>query len=162
MLPSLSAIAQGAIAEENRVKAGFVLNFAKYTTWPLRPLPSELKLCSLSNAPLDGALSVLQGRTIHGTVLQVRSSLRPSDLRDCQMIFVGAQEAARVDFILAQLSNLPILTVGDTPGFVQSGGMIGLKIANDRIRFDVNLAAARRAGLAVSANMAKLADEVLQ
>jgi hypothetical protein len=159
---SLNAAAQDSGADENRVKAGFVLNFAKYATWPQTPLPAEIKLCSLSNAPLDGGLNALQGRPIQGSVLQVRSSIRPSDLRDCQIVFISAQEAGRIDFILAQIANLPILTVSDVPGFVQIGGMIGLKLANDRIRFDVNLGAARRANIALSGNMIKLADAVVQ
>lgn len=40
--------------------------------------------------------------------------------------------------------------------------MIVLKQRGGRIRFDVNLAAARRAGLNLNSQMLKLADEVRQ
>ena len=60
------------------------------------------------------------------------------------------------------MGNLPVLTVGDQNGFVQAGGMIGLRVEDSRVRFDVNLAAAQRAGLTLNSQMLKLAGQVLK
>jgi hypothetical protein len=53
------------------------------------------------------------------------------------------------------------LTISDTPGFVQAGGIIELKLRAGRIRFDINQGAARQVGLKLSSQLLKLADEVL-
>ena len=55
-----------------------------------------------------------------------------------------------------------VLTISDQAGFVQAGGMIGLRVEDNRVRFDVNLLAAQRAGLTMSSQMLKLAGQVLR
>ena len=53
-----------------------------------------------------------------------------------------------------------MLTISDVPDFAAQGGMIGLKLRADRVRFDINQGASRRAGLVLSSQLLKLADEV--
>jgi hypothetical protein len=55
-----------------------------------------------------------------------------------------------------------VLTLGDLPGFVDAGGMIGLRVEASRVRFDVNLSTAQAAGLVLNSQMLKLAGKVLQ
>jgi hypothetical protein len=46
------------------------------------------------------------------------------------------------------------------PGFAEKGGMIQFRLAGDRVRFDVNLDASERAGLALSSDLLKVATNV--
>lgn len=150
-------------AEEDSIKAGFVLNFAKYTEWPAAALGAgELRVCALATQPLSGRLSQLQGRQVQGREIRLRTAARPDEWRDCHVLFVAAGEEPRMDLLLRTLGQAPVLTVGDGADFVEMGGMIGLKQRAGRIRFDINLAAARRAGLNLSSQVLKLADEVRQ
>jgi hypothetical protein len=55
-----------------------------------------------------------------------------------------------------------VLTVADRPGFLEEGGVIELKLSGGRVRFDINLAAAREAGLRLSSQLLQLADRVVQ
>ena len=55
---------------------------------------------------------------------------------------------------------MPILTVSDIDDFARAGGMIGLVEAEQRIRFDINLATARQANLKLSSQLLKLATIV--
>jgi hypothetical protein len=52
------------------------------------------------------------------------------------------------------------LTVSDIPSFTNSGGMIGFELIDNRVRFDVNLAAAEKAGLTLSSQLLKVATDV--
>lgn len=92
----------------------------------------------------------------------MRQGARPEEWRGCHILFIPAEEAERVDGVLRAVALAPVLTVSDSPDFARSGGMIGLKQRGGRIRFDINLGAARRAGLNLSSRLLKLADEVLQ
>jgi hypothetical protein len=64
--------------------------------------------------------------------------------------------------ILTVLDHRPVLTVGDSPEFAQHGGMIGFTVDGGRVRFTVNLVAARDAGLMLQSELLRVAAAVLQ
>ncbi len=147
---------------EDQVKAGFVLNFAKYVEWPAPALVGgELRICGVGSQALSGKLAELQGRQVLGRDVRVRLSGRPEDWRGCHVLFLPAEESLRAETLLRVVGSAPVLTVGDGADFARDGGMIGLKLRYGRIRFDINLGAARRAGLIFSSQLLKLADEVI-
>lgn len=149
---------------EDAVKAGFVYNFVKFTQWPgEREGDSRLlDVCTPGTLPLDGHFALLQGRMIGGRKIVLRSHVAPADWRSCQVLYLPDAEGARAEGGLRGLGSAPVLTISDQPGFVQAGGMIGLRVEDNRVRFDVNLLAAQRAGLALSSQMLKLAGQVLR
>lgn len=150
-------------SDMDTVKAGFVLNFIRFAKWPeSAPRGEELRVCGLGARALDGKLADMRGRPARDQRIEVLEGAREAQWRDCQVLFIPASESDRVSAILRALNSTPVLTVSDAPGFAQAGGMIGLKQRGGRIRFDVNLAAIRRAGLDLSSQPLKLADEVLQ
>ena len=149
-------------AAEERVKAGFILNFARYTQWPAAALNGNiLQVCGIDSQALSGKLDLLQESEVHGRRIQVRTPARPNTWRDCQVLFISADEQEKLDTVLHNLGQAPVLTVSDIPGFTEAGGIIGLKLRAGRVRFDINQGAARRAGLNLSSQLLKLADEVL-
>jgi hypothetical protein len=58
---------------------------------------------------------------------------------------------------LAALGKSNILTVSDMPAFTRRGGMIQFVLEGNRVRFEINLAAAQRAGLTLSSELLKVA-----
>jgi hypothetical protein len=50
--------------------------------------------------------------------------------------------------------------VSDAARFTTRGGMIGFVLDDDRVRFDINLAAARRSGLQISSRLLRVARKV--
>jgi hypothetical protein len=50
-----------------------------------------------------------------------------------------------------------VLTVGETEGFTESGGMINFVRQVNRIRFQINEVAAKSAGLKISSKLLSLA-----
>ena len=63
--------------------------------------------------------------------------------------------------MLASTGRLPILTVGEADRFAEDGGAIGFCTEDNKIRFEVNLDAAGKAGLKISAKLLALAKTVL-
>jgi hypothetical protein len=61
---------------------------------------------------------------------------------------------------LAAVEKTGVLTVSDVADFVANGGMIQFVLKENKVRFDVNLAAAGRAGLMFSSQLLKVADSV--
>lgn len=157
VLAGLSFHAYGEALPESDVKAAFVLNFIRYSEG-MQTSGEELRVCSVGASPLEGRLSALTGRaTNHGTVTVVAPTTE-RDWRDCHVLFVGSAE--RVAPALTSLAHRQVLTVGDSEGFAQAGGMIELKLRAGRVRFVVNHGAVKQAGLRVSSQLLKLSDEV--
>ncbi|MEX1165590.1 MAG: YfiR family protein [Hydrogenophaga sp.] len=151
-------------ATEQAVKAGFIYNFVRFAQWgPVRNNElGPLLICTPGAPPLDGQFAKLQGRTVGARSIEVRVNVIASDWRDCAVLFITDAESTRLDAILRSLGNAPVLTVGDLPGFVKAGGMIGLRMEESRVKFDVNLGSAQRAGLLLNSQMLKLAGQVVK
>jgi hypothetical protein len=64
--------------------------------------------------------------------------------------------------LIAQTCGRPILTLGDSPGFVQAGGMIGFVVHENNVRLAVNLHAAHRAGFSISAKLLEVALNIIK
>lgn len=137
---------------EYDLKAAFLVNFVQFVKWPGS---ASATVGILGDDPFEGKLQ----KVLHGK-LGIRRSRRPEDLKNCQIIFISKSERGNVGAILSSLEGANVLTVGDMEGFARQGGIIGLTMDGDRVRFEINTAAARRAGLEISSRLLKLASRV--
>lgn len=151
-------------ASEAAVKAGFLFNFVKFTQWPNAKEGdrSPLLICAVDPAPLEGQLEMLKGRAVGARSIEVRTQVPASEWKNCQVLFFSGWDTSRMDSAIRSLGNAPVLTIGDAPGFVQVNGMIGMRLDDNRVRFDVHLGAAQRAGLQLTSQMVQLAGKVLR
>jgi hypothetical protein len=151
--------------DEYRVKAAFIFHFAQLIDWPAETPPgggSSLFLCTLGDDPFRGDLeSTVEGKTIGTRVLRIRHLKRPEDIPGCGILFLGKAESAHIPTVLTELHSAPILTVGETPGFLGAGGMIDFRDESGRVRFDINLDAARAASLRVGSRLLMMAQIVI-
>ena len=150
---------------ESQAKASFVFNVARYVTWPKSAFSSEgiLEIGILGNSASGSAWDGLKGKSVQGRKLVVRKSRDLDDLRSCQVIYIESSERRNLSRILRTLHHEPILTVSEMDEFIRSeGGMVNLKIVNNRLTLAVNLGSVRASGLDISSYLLKLAVEVLQ
>jgi hypothetical protein len=138
------------------IKAAFIYNFLKFVDWPGGG-GSTLTIGVLGNNPFGAALNQLNGKSVKGKTVAVRKCGSVSDAESCQVVFISSSDADRQKQILDSLKSASILTVGESKGFAQRGGVINFLTEDDRVRFEVNPAAAERARLSISSEMLKLA-----
>ena len=62
--------------------------------------------------------------------------------------------------ILNKASAWPILTVGEDAAFAQNGGIINFVPKNGNVRLEIDLFAAKKAGLTISSRLLAVADVV--
>ena len=160
---SLSAQAPDK-AEEYRVKAAFLFHFAQLVEWPpeaLGNVDAPMTICTTRDDPFHGALeAATQGKTIGPRPLQIRHAASNSELKGCQIIFIPGEDK-QSQALLTSLKDEPVLTVGESDGFLDHGGMIDLAIEDNRVRFSINLQAAQRARLNFSSRLLILASRVI-
>jgi hypothetical protein len=150
---------------EYQVKAAFLYNFIKFVEWPgdgRAGAPSTLCLGILGKDPFGDALEVVRGKTAKGRTIVVVHFRRVEEVKDCDVLFISDSEKGQLAQTLKYLQNFPVLTVADLEGFCQAGGIIGLIEARKKVSFEVNIAAARRAGLRISSQLLKLARAVIE
>jgi hypothetical protein len=82
-------------------------------------------------------------------------------MQACQVLFLGKAEGKRIPTLLANLHNAPILTVGESPGFLGAGGMICFVLEDNNVRFEINLDAAASAKLKIGSRLLILAQTVI-
>ena len=149
---------------EYLVKAGFLLNFARYVQWPVAAFPTpESPVCIgvLGADPVGPFLDdLVRGETVQGHSLVIRRARTTEALRECHVVFMSRAETAQESKHLAGLAGRPVLTVGEVSGFAQRGGIINFFVENQRVRFEINLKAAERAGLKLNPQLLRLARVV--
>jgi hypothetical protein len=145
---------------EYAVKAAYLYNFAKFTEWPNTEQPRSLTVCIYGKDPFGGFLDeAVRGKQAHGLPFLIRRLPAGDEHPDgCQILFFGS--TARIESALSRLQGRSILTVGESDGFSERGGMIGLVTDHGSIRFDINLAAIAAAGLRVSSRFIEVGHVV--
>jgi len=153
-------------SNEYAVKAAFLFHFAQLTTWPAQSFAradSPMVFCTVGKDPFDGVLdSAVAGKKIQGHPVKVMHLKQAAGLQSCHIVFISAQEMARVSTAIGALHGQPVLTVGETEEFLKQGGMIDFRSEKDRLRFDVNLRPAQSSNLGFSSTLLSLARNVVQ
>ncbi len=149
---------------EYRIKAAFLYNFTKFVEWPADRFPDEstaILLCVIGKDPFGAILDdTVTGKTVRGRHIDIRRIDDVEDVAACHLLFVGLFERERMREIVASSYEANILTVGDTRDFVEFGGVINLIKKANKIRFEVNLVAAKQARLKLDLKLVTLATSV--
>jgi hypothetical protein len=165
-IPLWAQTAGSGASSEYLIKAGFTYNFAKLMQWPETAFPHPdspvvigvLGADSLSNTLRD----VLAGKTVNERGFLVKHFKLGPEIRDCNILFVSASETPHLDEIFHLIKGLPILTIGETPTFAHRGGIINFILEDDKVRFEVNVEAAKQADITISSRLLALARIVPQ
>ncbi len=145
---------------EAQVKAAYIHNFAKFVEWPAEAFAAAqapLVLCVAGKDGLGGALAAIEGKPVQGRDLRIKRAVGTDEVRTCHMLFVSEGDEKSVGEVLRAVGALPVLTIGDVDGFAAAGGAIGFVPRDDRVLFEINPDAAKRANLKISSQLLRLA-----
>ena len=156
----IQASAADSPAEEYRVKAAFLLNFANFVEWPSQAFhgPGDaISICVLGANPFSPEMDAAARKMVaENRLVTVRQIADYQQARECQIVFVGLSERKRVHALLEAVQDDSVLTVGESEGFVASGGVIEFKVEESRVKMEISAAAAKRAKLTISSRLLNL------
>ena len=157
LLPGRAAAQE---ANEYQVKAAFLFNFAKFVEWPSTAGAdpnAPMVIGILGKDPFGPEIDrAIEGKTVNGRRLAVKRFSSLEAYEHCNILFVSSSERTNLSRILAAVRNRSVLTVSETDRFAQLGGIINFITIENRIRFEINQAAATRAGLKISSKLLSL------
>ncbi len=158
----------GSVDEEKatKVKAAYLFNFTKFVTWPADAFQNEHSPIVIGVVGADpfGPLldQTIKDKTVAGRDLKVqRFQWRVGDdlsaMKKCHLLYMSTSLGNDADDLIAALSRLPILLIGEGTEFAKSGGTLGFVMEEGRIVFWTNRKAAETANLQLSSQLLKLA-----
>ena len=163
--PALALQAQNSATPEYRAKAAYLAKFPDFVEWPESALPrgdAPFLLFVFGDYPFGISLAeTTRGATIHQRPIETRWIHKEQDLIACQVLFVSRSEQKRYQRVLEVVSAQEVLTVGETPDFLDLGGILSFSMENGILRFEVNLDEANKAHLKISSRLLSLARRVV-
>lgn len=147
---------------EDEIEAAFVYRFAGFVSWPAEaPGPSVFTVAVLDDDAVAGDLErMLAGTQLQGRHAQVRRITSIGQLGDARILFIGESSESRLRHWLASIGSRPVLVVTSQPGGLDDGSTINFLVTDHHVRFEISLAAARRAQLNISAELLSVATRV--
>jgi hypothetical protein len=155
--------AQDAQPSEYQVKAAFIFNFAKFVEWPagvFADAKSPLIIGIFGENPFGEDMErAVRNKTLNQRSITVKLCRTEEEARKCHVLFISASEKKRLQEILNVVGRTNILTVSETEGFVEGGGMINFFREGNKIRFQIEDETAKKAGLKIDSKLLGLAKK---
>ena len=152
-----------AVSKEYEVKAAFLFNFASFANWPdsaFESADAPFRVCVTGQDPFGAILDeTLRGENVGSHPLIAVRAPTLEEMGRCHILFVPRQIADPAP-ILHAASRGAVLTVGEADGFLRTGGVLQFVIDEGRVRFDINTAPARKAGVSLTSRLLQVARVV--
>ena len=158
-------LAVNAQISEEVLKAVFLERLTRFISWPpdsdLGDTSKSFVITVLGKNTLGPVLDQLYSAyKIRNKFVELRYISDLSELNSTDLLFVSTSKKNEFENIIKSTRQLPVLLVGDTPGFAEMGGHINLFLVNNKLRFEVNEKALVEANFKVSYLLLRLAKIV--
>lgn len=153
------------VDREAKIKAAYLYQFIRYVRWPRNAFAnadSPILVGSIGGDPVNPYLSAIaNSRSAGKRGLAYRPISNIAEAKACHILFVSDRaDRKTVESIIRNLGNEPVLLVGETPSFLNSGGIISFTVVNNNVRLQLSMKSAANHQLKISSQLAKLAQIV--
>ncbi len=164
---------------EYKIKAAFLYNFIKFVDWPEDKSADQNKpiiIGIIGKDPFGDAFEPMTKKQIKGRnglikrfegIEKLKKSGKTDksiveSLRRCHLIFICSSEKENLTDVINLVDKHGVLTVGETPGMLKSGGMINFVVEENKVRFEINLTTAKNNKLKIRSQLLRLAKKVVE
>jgi len=178
-------LADDAPGRAQQLKAAFIYNFIKFVEWPDEKdvdHDKPITIGIIGSRDFVQAFEPIKHERIKNRDISIKyfagyerltESSEPNDqqwqqsmaaLKACDVLLLCKCNDAHIGNsteIVKALRGSSILTVGETAGFLESGGMINFLMQGNKVRFEINHASAKQAKLRIRSQLLRLAQRVI-
>ncbi len=166
-LSSLALGAKGESFSSNEIKAAFLYKFLLFVEWPegtFQEADDKITIGFFDDGQISDFLVPVEGQYIDGRSLVVecyKKGTTRAFWEKCQLLFIDSSMEPRTKEILESLNGRPILTVGETEGFLEQGGMVNFFTREGSVRFEINKTAAAKVGIKFRSKLLRVANRII-
>lgn len=147
---------------EYGLKSVFLYQFCRFMEWPRAAFSSPndpLIIGVFGDDPFGSLLNeAVAGETYHGRPIRIEHYHSASEIRHCHLLFVSRSAMDQMGDIVSATAGKNVVTVGETEGFLERGGMIALTADRNKVRLRVNTSTLRAANVDVSSKLLRVAE----
>ena len=140
--------------------AEFIVNIARYTSWPKAATPKSLIICYAHGGALPTALVAAdQALAVKGVPVVWQSISSPQQATGCNIVWLNSDVRPAPREWLNAVNEQPILTLSNYADFTADGGIVGAYRVGPDWRFEVNLEALQRSRVNIAAVALRLSQK---
>jgi len=141
-----------AQTSEYELKAVYLERFTRFVDWSEESSMSDTTkpfvIGVIGENPFGKCLErIYEKRKIKNKAVEILLVKNLNDISKCHILFIPKSEKRHLDKIINITRNRPILTIADTKGFCEKNVHINFYFDADRVRFEINNEAVKKAGL---------------
>lgn len=157
-----AALGQTEPYRAEAVKAAFIYRIAGYVEWPAEALAQpEFTIAVLGADSVAAELSrLLPQRSIKDHPARARTIGTAAELQNAQILFIGKSYVGDVRALTESVGSRPVLIMTDGIDGLEQGATVNFVSMDRRVRFEISLSAAHRAGLKIGADLLSVAARV--
>jgi hypothetical protein len=140
----------------HQVYALYVVNIAKYSSWP--NVNGELKVAVLGKSKVYDELVKQNGKLVNGSTLKVYLADQVSAIGDAHILYLADGKSGTLDDVIKATEGQSVMIITEREGLHKKGaGFSFIIMENSSLRFDMNHTELEKRSIKVSKSLATLA-----
>jgi hypothetical protein len=143
------------MAQDEKFKAIFIYNFTKYINWPASE--GDFVINVLGDDAITREIEeIATKKTVGNAKIKISKILVPSDIKDCNILYVAAGKTDLLIeiFLIAKKNNILVIT--EKANSCKNGSCINFISKDGKLTFEISKANIDVCGLEVSSDLLKL------
>lgn len=166
LILSWLSVPGSAVEDEYVVKSLLIEKISLFVKWPeqsgINNKSRPFIIGIMGENSLGPAISkVYAHKKIKNKKVEIRNITKLNQITDCHVLYISSSLAKILSQILTVTKGLPVLTIGDTSGYAEQGVLINFYVLKNRLHFEINEPAFRKAPLSVSTRLLEIAKIVI-
>lgn len=144
--------------DEHTVKALFVYNFTKYIEWHEQSISPQFRIGVLGESAMGEKLSmILKGKKLYNRAIEVKEIKNIDDVAGYQIIYISKSQSDQLKQVIEHCTLSETLIVTEDKNMAAKGSCINIVERDQKIKFEMNETAIKKAGLKVASQLYELA-----
>ncbi len=150
--------AQLSFSQNYKLHSVYMYSFTRYILWPDAYNQGDFEIMVLGDSPiLEELKAMAQAKKVGERPIKITKISNPADIRKCNMLFVPASKAGKIDEILLKVGTQSILVISEEAGLGAKGSNINFIVKDGKLVFELNQGTINKQNLKVSSELSRLA-----
>jgi len=154
----LTGFKDANIDTNSKVKAIFILNFAKLIEWPEPYQKGDFNIGIIGESPLYNELKRMAGtKKVANQKINVENIKLIKDIKKYHILYVSQEKSDQLSKIVEEIEKNSTLIITEKEGLIDSRGVgINFIVRGNRQKFELNTTNIKRSKLKISSNLKAL------